>query len=254
MIATVRGGEISLDAFRHLALGEVTSTNSECLRLARNGDPGLLWVTAERQSAGRGRRGRHWSSEAGNLYASLLLLDPADPVRLSSLPLAISLGVHSAAKAVLPPGAEAIEIKWPNDVLIGRKKSCGILLEAEMLADGRRAVVVGIGINIRHRPDDAPYGVTSLSEQGASIGPEELFAHLYREIAWALKVWDEGRGVAEVTRLWRDAACGIGGMIRVNLPDRSLDGQFVGIDDHGLLILEAEGRQQLIAAGDVFLL
>ncbi|MFD1744013.1 biotin--[acetyl-CoA-carboxylase] ligase [Rhizobium helianthi] len=253
-MGTNGGGEYSLDAFRHLALGEVTSTNSECLRAAREGDPGMLWITAERQTAGRGRRGRHWASEGGNLYASLLLLDPSDAALLSSLPLAVSVAVHATLKSVLPSTAEALEIKWPNDVLIGRKKACGILLEAEMLASGQRAVVAGIGINIRYRPEDAPYGVTSLSEQGVSQGADELFACLYREMAWALKLWDHGRGVAEVTRLWREAACGIGGLIRVNLPDRSLDGRFVGIDDQGLLILEAEGRQQLIAAGDVFLL
>lgn len=254
MIAPFEGAHYSLEKFRHLALGEVTSTNTECLMRAREGDPGLLWVTAERQSAGRGRRGRAWASEAGNLYASLLLIDPALPEQLSSLPLAISLAVYGALRRVLPLTSEPLEIKWPNDVLIGRKKSCGILLEAEMLSDGRRAVVCGIGINIGFRPVDAPYGVTSLQDQGASVSPGDVFAHLYREVAEVLTIWDQGRGVSEITRLWRQAACGIGSMIRVNLPDRSLDGLFAGIDDQGLLVLETNGERRLIAAGDVFLL
>lgn len=249
-----RGGMHSLDKFRHVALGEVSSTNSECLARARHGEPGLLWVTAERQTAGRGRRGRAWTSEAGNLYASLLLIDPAPPENISSLPLAVSLAVHGALRNVLPPGGEAVEIKWPNDVLIGRKKSSGILLEAEIFPDGRRAIVCGIGVNVRHRPDSAPYGVTSLQEQSSSATAEEVFAHLFREMAEVLDLWDQGRGVAEITRIWRELACGVGGMIRVNLPDRSVDGRFVGIDDSGLLILETEERQLHIAAGDVFLL
>lgn len=254
MIAPNGGVEYSLDKFRHLALGEVASTNTECLLRAREGDPGLLWVTAERQTAGRGRRGRAWASESGNLYSSLLLLDPAPPEQLSSLPLAVSLAVHGALRRVLPLTAEPLEIKWPNDVLIGRKKSCGILLEAEILSNGRRAVVSGIGVNVGYRPSDAPYGVTSLHEQGAVVSPLDVFAHLYSEMAEVLTIWDHGRGVAEITRLWRSVACGIGTMIRVNLPDRSLDGVFAGIDDQGLLILETDSGQRHIAAGDVFLL
>ena len=251
---TERGRRYSLDEFRHLALGEVSSTNTECLLSARSGEPGGLWITADRQSAGRGRRGRSWSSEPGNLYASLLLIDPASPERLGSLPLAVSLAVHGALRHVLPATAEPVEIKWPNDVLIGRKKSCGILLESELLADGRRAVVCGIGVNIRHRPENAPYGVTSLQEQGSTASAGDVFAHLFREMVDVLNLWDHGFGVGEMARLWRRAACGIGGVIRVNLPDRSMDGLFVGIDDDGLLILESEGRLHHIAAGDVFLL
>ncbi len=254
MSVTPGGSRYSLDAFRHEALGETTSTNTECLARARLGDPGHLWITADRQTAGRGRRGRAWTSETGNLYASLLLIDAAPPELLGSLPLAVSLAVYGALRCVLPLTAEPLEIKWPNDVLIGRKKSCGILLESEGLADGRRAVVLGIGINIRHRPDDAPYGVTSLQEQGCHISADELFSYLFREMAEVLEAWDEGRAVKLVTARWRDAACGIGQPIRVNLPDRSIDGRFAGIDDQGLLILDTGDRVMSIAAGDVFYL
>jgi BirA family transcriptional regulator, biotin operon repressor / biotin---[acetyl-CoA-carboxylase] ligase len=251
---TRRGNRYSLEAFRHEALGEVTSTNTECLARARLGDPGNLWVTASRQTAGRGRRGRAWTSETGNLYASLLLIDPAPPEQLASLPLAVALAVHGALRSVLPEAAETLEIKWPNDVLIGRKKTCGILLEGEGLADGRRALVAGIGINMRHRPADAPYGVTSLEEQGAHIVPEELFSHLYREMTEVLNLWDEGRAVDEITARWRRVACGIGEPIRVNLPDRSIEGRFAGIDDRGLLLLDTGNATMPIAAGDVFFL
>ena len=254
MSTTRRGGRYSLDTFRHEALDEVTSTNTECLARARQGDPGNLWVTARRQSAGRGRRGRAWTSETGNLYASLLLIDPAPPEQLASLPLAVALAVHGALRSVLSQSAEKLEIKWPNDVLIGRKKSCGILLEGEGLADGRRALVAGIGINMRHRPENGPYGVTSLQEQGCDISPEELFSHLYHEMTEVLNLWDEGRAVADVTARWRGLACGIGEPIRVNLPDRSIEGRFAGIDDRGLLILDTGNAMMPIAAGDVFFL
>jgi BirA family biotin operon repressor/biotin-[acetyl-CoA-carboxylase] ligase len=249
-----RSGRFSLDAFRHEPLTDVGSTNTECLARARAGDSGLLWVTADRQTEGRGRRGRAWMSEPGNLYASLLLIDPASGSLMGSLPLAVAIAVHGAIRSVLPAGSAPVEVKWPNDILIGRAKTCGILIEAETLPDGRRAVVIGIGINIQHMPDAAPYGVTRVADHAAGVSPEEVFAHLYREMAEVLEIWDEGRGTTEITRRWRSIACGIGENITVNLPDRSLVGRFAGINDDGFLQLETErGIITPIAAGDVFL-
>ncbi|NLR95719.1 biotin--[acetyl-CoA-carboxylase] ligase [Rhizobium sp. P38BS-XIX] len=244
----------SLADFRHDALLETSSTNSVCLERARAGDAGNLWVTAERQTGGRGRRGRPWLSEPGNLYASLLLIDPAPMERLGSLPLAVAVAVHQAVRSVLPLAAEPAEIKWPNDILIGRKKTCGILIEGEALANGRYALVIGIGINVSTKPDTAMYPVTCLREQGSMVSAEELFAHLYAAMVESLAVWDRGKGVREVTARWRDVACGIGEKITVNLPDKSIFGHFVGIDDNGLLMLETDGGGIMpIAAGDVFL-
>jgi BirA family biotin operon repressor/biotin-[acetyl-CoA-carboxylase] ligase len=80
----------------------VASTNIECMERARAGDPGGLWVTANRQTGGRGRRGRPWVSEPGNLYASLLLIDPAPRGAMASLPLAVTVAVYDAVAAVLP--------------------------------------------------------------------------------------------------------------------------------------------------------
>ncbi|WP_407026469.1 biotin--[acetyl-CoA-carboxylase] ligase [Agrobacterium rosae] len=243
----------SLDDFRHEALVETSSTNVECFSRARAGDPGNLWVTAGKQTGGRGRRGRPWVSEPGNLYASLLLIDPSPMESIGALPLAFALAVYRAVGAVLPPGGAPLEIKWPNDILIGRKKTCGILMEAETLADGRTALVIGIGINIAHMPDNPAYPVTRLGQHGASCGPDELFAHLFREAAYVLGLWNRGQGVSEIVRLWRAAACGIGEPISVNLPDRSIRGRFAGIDDNGFLLLEEDdGPLRSIAAGDVF--
>jgi BirA family biotin operon repressor/biotin-[acetyl-CoA-carboxylase] ligase len=144
-------------------------------------------------------------------------------------------------------------VKWPNDILIGRKKTCGILVEGERLADGRHAVVIGIGINVSVMPDNPIYPVTCLRNQGSAASPEELFAHLFAAMAEMLDIWDEGQGIAEVTARWRAVACGIGEKITVNLPDRSISGYFAGIDDNGLLMLDTgTGRMMPIAAGDVF--
>lgn len=247
------GGRISLEDFRHVALAETVSTNSECLTRARDGDPGNLWITATRQTGGRGRRGRAWFSEPGNLYASLLLIDPAPVERLHSLPLAAALAVYRAIRRVMPPGAPEVTIKWPNDILVDGRKTCGILLEGEGLPDGRYALVIGCGINVATTPEEALYPVTSLRREGATVSPEELFAHLFTTMAETLSVWDRGAGIAAIIDQWRAAAKGIGEAITVNLPDRSLSGRFVGIDEDGRLLLDTgTGAPQAIAAGDVF--
>ncbi|MGO7515545.1 biotin--[acetyl-CoA-carboxylase] ligase, partial [Rhizobium ruizarguesonis] len=80
-------------------------------------------------------------------------------------------------------------VKWPNDILIGRKKTFGILVEGEGLPDGRYALIVGIGIYISVMPDNPLYPVTCLRQQGSAASPEELFAHLFSTTAEVLEIW-----------------------------------------------------------------
>src|SRR5262245_56847281 len=103
----------------HEVLG---STNSEALSLARQGERGPVWVTAARQTAGRGRRGRAWISEPGNLYASLLLTDPGPAERCPQLSFVAALAVYDAVVAIADTLAPRLAIKWPNDLLLGGAK------------------------------------------------------------------------------------------------------------------------------------
>jgi len=240
--------------FRHIELGDVASTNLECMERARAGDAGQLWITAVRQTGGRARRGRNWVSEPGNLYSSLLLVDPAPWEALASLPLMVTLAVYEAVASVLPGEARAeLKIKWPNDVLIAGRKTAGILIEAEQLADGRRAVVIGCGINVAHRPDTGLYPATCLAEQGSAVTPQELFARLVVSMDQALTDWDQGRGLWRIRDGWIARAQGIGQPVTVNLPDRQIHGLFDGIDNEGRLMLAMpDGNKQMIASGDVF--
>ena len=141
---------------RHIALGDVGSTNSVALDYARAGDPGNLWITANRQLQGRGRRGRAWISQEGNLYASLLVIDSAPNAKIGTLPLVAALAVYNTLKPIFARTPQALAIKWPNDILVDGRKINGILLESELLPDGRMAVVIGCGINCAHHPDDRP--------------------------------------------------------------------------------------------------
>jgi BirA family biotin operon repressor/biotin-[acetyl-CoA-carboxylase] ligase len=246
-------GRYGIDRFRHEALGDVGSTNTVCMEMARAGDPGNVWVTARRQLGGRGRRGRVWISEEGNLYASLLLIDPAPISAMGSLPIAVALSLYRAIVSEMPWAADRVAIKWPNDILVDDMKVSGILVEAENLGDGRQAVVIGCGVNIAHRPDNPLYPTITLTEAGVTTSPESLFARLMQELAEVLTVWDEGRGIAAVVDGWKRHVKGIGGAITVNLPDRSISGVFSGIESDGRLQLRLPtGEIMPIASGDVF--
>ena len=127
----------------------VGSTNTEALALAQAGERGPLWITARRQNAGRGRRGRVWVSEPGNLYASLLLSDPSPPDRAAELSFVAALAVHDAVTSLIARAPARLSLKWPNDLLFDGKKFAGILIEGE-----GPAVVIGVGVNCAHHPKD----------------------------------------------------------------------------------------------------
>lgn len=240
---------------RRLALDDVGSTNVVALDAARAGDPGSLWVTAARQSAGRGRRGRAWVSEVGNLYASLLLIDPARADDLLNLPLVIALGVRNGLASLTSGDRPDVSIKWPNDILIDGAKAVGILLESERLADGRMACVVGCGVNIEHCPEGTPYPVTNLRLAGIGAGVEAAFDAVANGVEEAISLWDQGRNFADVRKDWLRHAAGVGGLCTVNLTDGPLSGRFAGLEPDGRLILEGDdGRRRSISAGDLFLL
>jgi BirA family transcriptional regulator, biotin operon repressor / biotin---[acetyl-CoA-carboxylase] ligase len=227
----------------------VGSTNSEALALARAGERGPLWVTARAQSAGRGRRGRTWVSEPGNLYATLLLTDPAPPERAAQLSFVAALAVHDAIAACAPTAATRLGFKWPNDVLLGGAKLAGILIEAE----GTRPllVAVGIGVNCRHHPAETDYPATDLAAAGAAVTAEDLFQALSVAMLHRLREWDAG--FAPTRAAWLARAGGVGGELTARLGARNLTGRFETLDEAGRLVLRLpDGAVETIAAGEVF--
>ncbi len=242
-----------LPYWRHLALAETDSTNAEALRLAVAGEPGGLWITAERQHAGRGRRGRSWFSEAGNLHASLLLIDPAPAGALGNLPFVSALAAHRALRACTPGVPAKLSIKWPNDILVDGAKISGILLESVSLKGGRRAVVIGWGVNCAHHPLETVYPTTDLSTFGVETSPEELFTLLAQAMATTLAEWKSGAGFDSIRAAWLRCAHGIGEKVQLDLPDGRIKGIFENIDEEGHLSLRlAGGELRRISAGDLF--
>ncbi|HLH95247.1 MAG TPA: biotin--[acetyl-CoA-carboxylase] ligase [Xanthobacteraceae bacterium] len=236
---------------RLAAFDEIDSTNAEALRRMRQGERGPLWITADRQTAGRGRRGRSWVSVSGNLHASLLLTDPGPAERWPQLSFVAALAVHDAVVEVAAEVRPLLELKWPNDLLLSGAKFAGILTEGEG-RDEEGAVAIGIGVNCMAHPAGTAYPATDLQAAGAAVAPAALFAALSLKMLGRLAQWNRGEGFATVRTDWLARAAGVGGQIKVAVADGELVGRFAGLDDAGCLILIApSGDSRVVAAGDV---
>ncbi len=232
---------------RVISLDATGSTNADALDRARQGERGPLWITARLQTAGRGRRGRQWVSEPGNLFATLLLTDPAPPERAAELSFVAALAVHDAVWRLASDPAQRLGLKWPNDCLIDGRKFAGILIEGE-----GPAVAVGIGINCVHHPHDTAYPATDLAVSGVGVSADTLFAGLVPVMNDRIAQWNRGAGFAAIRSEWLARATGLGEPVRVALPEGERMGHFETVDEAGRMVLRRnDGSAQIVTAGDV---
>jgi len=233
---------------RVLHFDRIDSTNAEAKRLADVGERGPLWLWADEQTGGRGRLGRPWLSEPGNLYATFLFPCPAKAPALAQLGFVLALAARAAMAKVLPKAA--IGIKWPNDLQIDGAKVCGLLCET--VATMPQAVALGCGINVAHAPTGLPYRATALVQHGAKIDVAELLRALDEALIEWLALWNEGEGFALIRRAWEEAAVGFGLPTEVVMGERRMRGTFSGLAESGALLLALpDGNVEAIHAGDV---
>ena len=225
---------------------ETGSTNDDLTALAREGAPEGTVVGADRQSAGRGRRGRSWLAASRHaLLVSVLLRPPVAPVEAGLLPIVVAVG---AAEAL---GADA-RIVWPNDILLDGRKTAGIL--CEMSADQERVgwAVAGIGVNVRSAPalDDARWSPGALADLGPPPARADLLVGLLDALGRRYAQWlGEGPGPVLEAFAARDALAGR--RIAVSLPEGEVAGTCAGLDDLGRLRLRTEAGERLLSAGEV---
>lgn len=235
-------------------LESIGSTNAEALRLIRAGDLGPAWIVAERQTSGRGRSGRKWASEPGNIYASLRMPVSAPPAALPQLSFLAGIAVFEAVVAAMGAKPPGLRLKWPNDVLIGRAKLAGILVEATTVAT-ESVAVLGIGINLAWAPDDLGREVTCLARHGGAPSPRLMHACLASALTRWLATWADGAGFAAVRSAWSGASGTLGEPISVNTGNGLLTGCYRGLAESGALQLEVGGgRIETIDFGDVTIL
>lgn len=248
------GDTISLPAgYTVRRYATVDSTSDEAKRLADQGAPDRTLVVAEEQVGGRGRYGRSWASPRGNLYTSIVFRPDVAPGDAAKIGYVASVVVAEVVTRLAGTDT-GIVCKWPNDVLVHDKKIAGILPEASIDAGGAVDwVVLGIGLNIVSNPSDTRWPSTSLQEQGArNVSLDMVLAALCE----ALDVWCERwlqAGFDQIRDAWLKRAWSIGREIRTVLPERTLTGRFLGIDEAGALILGTDdGRREKIHYGEIF--
>lgn len=234
------------------AYDEIDSTNAEARRRAEAGQGGPVWITAAVQTAGRGRRGRAWSTQRGNLAATLLMTTDLPPVEAAQVSFVAALAACDLADTCL--GAGAARLKWPNDVLVHGRKAVGILVESGSRPDGRLWLAVGVGVNLAHAPQDVERPAAAFADHMSGSPPAPLDALevlATRFEAWR-KLWAT-QGFAPVAQGWTDRAHGLGERCEARLPSRTLSGVAEGLDLDGALRLRLDdGSLERITAGDVF--
>lgn len=239
-------------------LSQTDSTNNVLKQMAEAGAPEGTVVVAESQQRGRGRMGRSWSSPAEKgIYLSILLRPVIAPQYTSPLTLLAAVAVSAAVRSVLPhlsPG-----IKWPNDLLLGERKVCGILSEIKAETDLVHYLICGIGININTALEDFPLplrsSATSLLLENGNVAVSRLavaaavlqhFDQFYKEYMEA--------GAAPVLSRWRDYNITLGRRVKIQNPGVSFTGTARDLDKNGALVVEGEtGELRSFHAGEVVL-
>jgi BirA family transcriptional regulator, biotin operon repressor / biotin---[acetyl-CoA-carboxylase] ligase len=230
-----------------LRFAELDSTNDEITRQAQENAPHGLWVMADQQNSGRGRRGRNWISTPGNLFCSTLVrAEPNDPA-VQQLSFVACVALHE----VLTTYGPEIKLKWPNDLLIDGKKVSGILLET---ANNLTTIIIGFGVNLQHSPAETERPATSLAAHVADKPPgaQAVLEQLTSAFSQWCSCWRTD-GFSPVRAYWLAHAAGLDQRIEVHLGAETLFGTFKALDDSGaLMLLLDSGTVRAVHAGEVF--
>ncbi len=233
-----------------LYLPETTSTNEVAVQRALAGAAEGTVIIAGKQTQGRGRLKRAWSTPEGNIALSVILYP--DIARLHSLIMMASLGVVQAIEKVT--GLHA-GIKWPNDVLLNGRKVCGILIESDVRNDRVRYTVTGIGINVNIGQDALAGVLTPATSLLVETGKEVSRLGLVRELLRSLdEMYFSLMSGGSVFEEWRDRLVTLGTEVRVTAGNEVTEGVAESVDSEGnLMVRDAAGKLHRIVAGDVTL-
>lgn len=234
------------------ALKTVDSTNNEAKRWAQQGAPhGSLFV-ADEQTGGKGRLGRVWKSPAGTgLWFSVLLRPKAAPEQVTGLTLTAGLSVAKAIQKLT--GCKA-QIKWPNDVVIGSQKVCGILTEMAAEMESVEYVIPGIGVNVNTEsfPEEIAFKATSLYlSTGKKWSRAQLLGAILQEMECLLDRQEQG-GVQAILEEYRENCVTIGRKVSTQRGNIRLSGIAEDVTEGGeLVVRQSNGSQLVINSGEV---
>ncbi|MFJ3487924.1 bifunctional biotin--[acetyl-CoA-carboxylase] ligase/biotin operon repressor BirA [Pseudomonas sp. NPDC090202] len=233
-------------------LDTVDSTNAEAMRLVEAGFALPVLVLAEQQTAGRGRRGRKWVSPfAENVYYSLALRIEGGMRQLEGLSLLVGLAVAAMLKEM---GIAGAGLKWPNDILVGRRKLAGVLLELSGDPADVCHVVIGIGINVNMREAaEVDQSWTSMAlETGAQLDRNGVIAALSRHLLAYLSAHQE-KGFGAFREEWERSHLWQGEPVTLLAGNSAIEGIVLGVDAVGALRLQVNGEERLFSGGELSL-
>ena len=234
-----------------ILLDTVDSTNQEVKRLARQGEAGGTVVAAEHQTAGKGRFGRSWGSGSGGLFFTLLLRPELPPSDIASITLAAGYAVCLAVRDYT--GVDA-RIKWPNDVIVGSKKICGILTEMAAQSDRIDYVAIGIGINVNDRefPEELRQKATSLRlETGKELDRSRFFGAVLSCLDEVLSRFLVSLSIDDLNS-FKSLCATLGRRVTVERSDGQLCGVATDVTAGGELIVTGDdGTRMTVGSGEV---
>lgn len=232
---------------------EIDSTNTEARRLSKSGAEHGLVIVAEKQTAGKGRRGRNWESPAGrNLYFSILLRPELKPKKAPMLTIVMA---YSVAKVLHEQESLPVQIKWPNDLVLFKKKVCGILTEMNMNGCQVEDVIVGVGINVNTEgfPQELHDKATSLYlEKGVQIERKELLQKVLNEFQKQYMLFLEVQELSFLQESYNRMLINRNQEVLVLAPEGEYRADALGINELGeLSVRKTDGSVENIFAGEV---
>lgn len=234
----------------------IDSTNKKAKELAAEGTVHGTLVTADAQEAGVGRRGRSWSSEKdAGIYMSVVLRPEIETDKASMLTLIAALAVQKAIQKVCGEKAETLPmIKWPNDVVLNKKKICGILTEMSLKGTAIDYVIVGIGINVNNKafPEEIAQTASSLSgECGEDIEREMLITEVWKQFSVYYEQFITVKDLSFLKEEYERALVNKEEKVKVLDPLGEYVGIAKGITNTGELIVNTEEDTRLVSGGEV---
>jgi len=242
---------------RVLAFDTIGSTNDHLLALAREGAPEGIVVIAETQTEGRGRFGRGWSSPPGcNLYFSVLLRPSLSPASLPQITLVAAVSLCETLRETTDLD---VRVKWPNDLVIGEKKICGILTEMTTRGKAAGAAVLGVGLNVNMEDALIPEGLRGIAtslccEAGRRFDRSALLRRLLVSLDGDYRLFLR-EGFEPFRDRFAEHSSILGKEVRVEAAGRRMEGKAAGIDREGMLLVATEGGESIrVASGEISLL
>lgn len=233
---------------------EIDSTNDEAKRLAEDGRENGTVIVADNQLSGRGRRGRSWISEGKNSIAMSILLRPSfSPDKASMVTLVMALAVADVLSKLTE---EEVKIKWPNDIIINKKKVCGILTEMAAEKGAIDHIIIGVGINVNQK--DMPEEIASfassmfIESDGIRYSRSQIILAILEFFEYYYDIFVEREDFSDLVSVYETYLINIGNEVKVLDPKGEFTGTATGINDYGELVIQKEnGEFTRVSSGEV---